>query len=149
VWAPLDAGPAVVLSPKQRIDSVIASRIQEFQDSIRIADGSKRDPTDWTFEKGGQKWGMDSKYIRLGPLSIPTALLGLLPMNNAALQGNVFAAERARQQNAWSREIAEQAQRAMNEDEFRTAVKRLRERKERERQAKKAEETVAGRGESP
>jgi hypothetical protein len=129
------------------VDSVIAERFGRHRDSMALAEGAGRKaecpPTvtacsDWTVEKGGHKWGIDASAIRLGPVSIPTALLALLPLNRAGMQGNVFAAERKRQQDAWSREIADQAQRAMNEDEFRVAVKRLRERKERERAAARA-----------
>jgi hypothetical protein len=50
-------------------------------------------------------------------------------------------------------EIMEQAQRAMNEEEFREAVKRIRERKEREHEAelarKKAAEKAKTAGEQP
>lgn len=146
VWSDLVPAPIIKLTPKERVDSVIAERFAEYRDSLRVAQAAKGpDGSDWTVEKGGYKWGLDRQYIRLGPLSIPTALLGLLPMNSAKAQGNVFAAERARQQNAWSREINEQAQRSLNEDDFRIAVKRLRERKEKERLQKKGErETIAG-----
>ena len=149
VWTDLVNAPTMPKTAKQRVDSVIADRFSHIQDSLRVAQANQgRDPRDWTVEKGGYKWGMDPKFIRLGPVSIPTTLLALLPMNKA-LQGNVFAAERRRQQDAWSREINEQAQRSLNEDEFRVAVKRLRERKEKERQLKKGErETIAGPSES-
>lgn len=144
VWAELVPAPPVRLSPKERVDSVIADRFSAYRDSLALAQAQAgRDPTDWTVEKGGYKWGMDPRFIRLGPVSIPTALLALLPMNRAVGQGNVLATERRRQQDAWSREIAEQAQRSMNEDEFRVAVKRLRERKERERQARRPEAVTA------
>lgn len=145
VWSELVPAPYVPLTQKQRVDSVIAERFRDYQDSLRVAQAARgRDGSDWTVEKGGYKWGLDRSFIRLGPLSIPTALLGLLPMNNASMQGNVFASERMRRQDAWSREINEQAQRSLNEDEFRVAVKRLRERKEKERLQKKAErETIA------
>jgi BRCT domain type II-containing protein len=50
-------------------------------------------------------------------------------------------------------EIQEQAQRAMNEEEFREAVKRIRERKEREHEAelarKKADQQSKTAGERP
>jgi len=86
---------------------------------------------------------MDQQAIRLGKVSIPTALLGLLPFN---MQGNPIAAERDRSQASMRAEILYQSQRALNEDEFRKAVKSLRERKERERQAQekaRAPKTVA------
>lgn len=147
VWSDLVPAPPVKLSARERIDSVIADRFSDYRDSVRLAEGdASKDPSDWTVTKGGYKWGLDPRFIRLGPISIPTPLLALLPLNKAAMQGNVLAAQRSKQQNAWSREIQEQAQRSLNEDEFRVAVKRLRERKEKERAARRAESVVAGEG---
>ena len=96
---------------------------------------------DWTVGKDGNKYGIDKQFIRLGKFSIPTALLGLLPMNQ---QGNPIAYEREKRLAMMRSEILEQAAQAMNEEDFRRAVKAIRERKEKERKAlekKKKEET--------
>jgi hypothetical protein len=135
VWVP--AAP-VVTAPKsavERLDSAVASAFDRYRDSVA---GVTHQPTkfergDWTFEKGGQKWGVDQKYIRLGKVSIPTAVLGLLPLNN---QGNPIAAERQRSSAFMRADIMQHAQAAMNEAEFRQAVRNIRERKERERREK-------------
>jgi len=84
---------------------------------------------DWTVEKNGKKYGIDQQYIRLGKFSIPTALLALLPFN---AQTNPTVADRNRQQMAMRMDIMEHAQMSLNEEEFRRAVKAIRERKERE-----------------
>lgn len=134
VWV---APGEIASAPKtdvQRLDSVIANDIGAFNDSVRVAN-SGRKPGDWTFEKGGKKYGIDSKYIHLGPFSIPTAVLAMLPLN---LTGNPTTYQRNRTLTANHDEIFEQAQRGINDADFEKAVRSIRERKERER--KEAEE---------
>lgn len=131
VWAP----PGIVVSPPktvaQTIDSIIGVAIAPYNDSVAAA-AQKRDPTDWTVEKGGYKWGIDKKAIRLGPVSIPTALLAMLPLN---LQGNPTTIQRDRSYAAMNQDIAWHARQAINEADFMKAVRSIRERKERERAA--------------
>lgn len=124
----------IVAAPKtatQRLDSVIADLIQPYNDSMATQAG-KRKPGDWTIERDGKKYGIDPQYIHLGKFSIPTALLGMLPLN---LQANPVVAERNRASNQLNSDIMSQAQRGMNEADFRKAVKSIRERKEREKNA--------------
>jgi len=131
VWEPPGK---IVGTPKtvaQAIDSIIVDAIAPYNDSVAAA-AQRRDPTDWTIKKGGYKWGMDSRAIRLGPLSIPTALLAMLPLN---ITGNPQAYERNRAYAAMNRDINWHAQQAINEADFMKAVRGIRERKERERAA--------------
>lgn len=124
---------AVVVAPKtpaERLDSVIVGDITAHNDSIRVASGGQRAPGDWTFQHNGQKYGMDSKYIRLGPVSIPTAVLAMLPLNVSA---NPTTSERARTLNSQHDEIFANAQRGINDADFQKAVREIRQRKERER----------------
>jgi hypothetical protein len=131
VWEP----PGIVVSPPktvaETIDSIIGVAIAPYNDSVAAA-AQKRDPTDWTVEKGGYKWGIDKRAIRLGPVSIPTALLALLPLN---LQGNPITMQRERSYAAMNQDIAWHARQAINEADFMKAVRSIRERKERERAA--------------
>jgi len=131
VWEP--PGPVVSApkSVKQTIARLIADAIAPYNDSVAAA-AQRRDPTDWTIEKGGYKWGIDRRAIRLGPVSIPTALLAMLPLN---LQGNPSTMERDRSYAAMNRDITWHAQQAINEADFMKAVRSIRERKERERAA--------------
>jgi hypothetical protein len=134
-------------TPTERLDSVIAGDIGAYNDSVRVANTGKRAPGDWTFEKNGQKYGIDSKYIRLGPVSIPTAILAMLPIN---ITGNPTTYERNKTLTARHDEIFEQAQRGMNNADFDKAVRSIRERKERERREaedvkKKAAQEAASR----
>ena len=139
VWV---APGEIASAPKtgaERLDSLIASDIGAFNDSVRIANGGRK-PGDWTFEKNGQKYGIDSKYIRLGPVSIPTAVLAMLPLN---LTGNPTTYERNKTLTSRHDEIFEQAQRGINDADFEKAVREIRERKERERRDAEAEKKKA------
>lgn len=138
VWV----GPAPIVgepkSAEARLDSALVSRIEDYRDSLAAIHGTgpARRPGDWTIERGGRKYGVDEQFIRLGPISIPTAVLAALPLN---IQGNPIAMEREKRLSMMRAEILEQAQRSLNEQEFRDAVKSIRERKDRER-AREAEE---------
>jgi hypothetical protein len=129
VWVP----PAPMLAPRktteEAVDSVLAARVQAHNDTLALGAG-RRQPGDWTFEHNGKKYGVDPKYIRLGPISIPTAVLAFLPLNVTA---NPILGENERTLTARHDDIMFQAQRSLNEDEFRDAVKHLRQRKEKER----------------
>lgn len=129
----------IVSAPKtatQRLDSAIVAAIQPYNDSI-AAHAGDREPGDWTFEKNGQKFGMDRKFIHLGPVSIPNAILAMLPLN-LNVSGNPVVADRERTLSALNSQIVSQAQRGMNDADFQKAVRSIRERKERERAALKS-----------
>jgi hypothetical protein len=131
VWEPPGGVAAKPQTVKQTLDSLIAEGIAPYNDSVAAA-AQRRDPTDWTIEKGGYKWGIDRKAIRLGPVSIPTALLAMLPLN---LQGNPTTIQRDRAFASMNADINWHAQQAINEADFMKAVRSIRERKERERAA--------------
>lgn len=136
IWAPSAPVVTAPLSAPARLDSAMLPIYTALIDSMRRANGG-RDPGDWTKTIGGQKYGIDRKFIRLGPVSIPTALLALLPLN---IQGNPTTIDHDRRLQQMRGEILEQAARAARDDDFQKAVKSLRERKQKERDdAKKAE----------
>lgn len=140
LWSPPGRIATVPRTPAQQLDSVIIATIGPFNDSVAAA-RSGRAPGDWTFEKNGRKYGVDQKYIRLGPVSIPTAVLALLPLN---VGGGQSMFDRANSSNGRSAEIFAQAQRGINEADFQKAVRSIRERKERERSQKERERSQAG-----
>jgi hypothetical protein len=114
------------------VDSIVDLAIGIVRDSMAIAMG-KRKPGDWTIKgKDGQTWGWDQSGIRLGKVTIPQALLALLPLNVGSGQSPIEARSAA----FIRRDIMDNGQRAISEDEFRAAVKRIRERKEREKREK-------------
>jgi hypothetical protein len=135
VWV---ADPALVYAPKtdeERLDSAFAATLGRYLDSAAANTYSpnKFERGDWTVGPDGRKWGIDQHAIRLGPLSIPTALLGLLPLNQ--WNANPIAMERDRAMMSMRSDILYHANAAMNEEQFRKAVRAIRDRKERERRA--------------
>ena len=130
------ADPEFIYAPKtdeERLDSALYAALRKHMDSLATYryTPNKFERGDWTFEKGGQKFGIDQQYIRLGPVSIPTALLAMLPLNR--MQGNPIQMERDRNNAFMRTDILYHAQAAMNEEQFRKAVEAIRERKDRER----------------
>ena len=122
----------VVRTPAEEVDSVISLAIGIVRDSIAIAAGQRR-PGDWTIKGKGGTWGWDPNgNIRLGKFTIPGALLALLPLNAQSPMSPI-----EQRSVAWIRQdILFHAQRTITEDEFRASVKRIRERKEKERRQK-------------
>jgi hypothetical protein len=146
IWVPSAPVVSAPKSASDRLDSVIVSGLTKYADSMAIANPgpTKFERGDWTVGKDGQKWGIDQQFIRLGKVSIPTALLGLLPLNN--MQGNPIAYERNKALAAMRADIMYHAEAQINEQEFRKTVRAIRERKERERKdqdAKKGDKVVA------
>lgn len=129
------AAPIVPLTRADTLRLMLERGIEAYVDAMGDDDQGRR-PGDWTFNLGGKKWGVDQGMIRLGNFSLPTPVLALLPLNN--VQANPIAAERARRLDAMRSEIVQQAARQMRDDEFDLAVKALRERREKERQAMRA-----------
>ena len=121
----------VVRTPRtvaQDVDSIVDLAIGIYVDSLATA-ARQRKPGDWTVGKDGEKWGVDQNNIYLGKYKLPSALLALLPLNKAGGGSPIEARTTA----YIRRDVMENAQRAISEDEFRAAVKRIRERKEREK----------------
>lgn len=141
LWLPeseIILGP---VGPQTRAESLrvmLAERALVYLDSVADANPQGRQPGDWTFERNGKKYGIDQRMIRLGDFSLPTALLAMLPLN---VQANPTAHERNVRLAAMRNEIQWQAARMARDEEFRDAVRALRERKERER--KEAAEKAA------
>jgi len=143
LWLPESEIILAPTGPQTRADSLrqmLAERAGVFLDSVARENPRGRAPGDWTVDRNGKKYGIDQRFIRLGDFSIPTALLALLPMN---AQANPIAHERQIRMNFMRQEIQMQAARAARDDEFRAAVRALRERKERERTEAEAQKVPA------
>lgn len=133
LWGPPGKIVSAPRTLKQDLDSMIASGVGHYNDSIAAIPATPRwENGDWTVERNGRKYGIDPQFIRLGPVSIPTALLAMLPLN---LTGNPTVQGRNKALNYQHRDITEHAQQAINEADFNKAVRSIRERKERERAA--------------
>jgi hypothetical protein len=120
----------------QRVDSAVRAMIFAYNDSVaKAAALAGRKPGDWTFEKGGQKWGIDGNKIYLGKFAIPSAVLAALPLR---IQGNPGETIADRLVTTRRGEVVEHAQAQYHDIEFKSAVKRIRERKDRERRERLA-----------
>ena len=144
VWT--DPNAVVLALPRsvsEQLDSMLVAGTQRVRDSIALANGQRK-PGDWSWTKDGKKYGWDAEGIHLGGVTIPNELLGL---GAALAQGGILdgvasnpqVGDRARAIRAMTQDINYNAPRAMNAEEFRTAVKRIRERKERERREAREE----------
>jgi len=124
----------VVRSPKERLDSVIAERFAQYADSVASAPKSgvtEDGRADLTFTRGGKKYGWSQRGIVLGDITLPAPLLALLPLNR--IGGN--PSSMLRSENPWQmrNQIQSGAQVALNAETFNQRVKRIRERRDRER----------------
>jgi hypothetical protein len=129
---------------RERVDSAVHAMIYAYNDSVaRAAAVSGKKPGDWTFEKGGQKWGVDGSKIYLGKFAIPSAVLAALPLR---IQGNPGETLTDRLVTTHRGEVLEHAAAQYHDVEFKSAVKRIRERKDRERRERQGEgtKTIAG-----
>ena len=120
----------------ERVDSAVRASIYAYNDSVAKARAlAGKAPVDWTYDgKNGQKWGIDGNKIYLGKFAIPSAVLAALPLR---IQGNQSEAIADRLVGSRRADLLLHADAAFHDDEFKTAVKRIRDRKDKERQEKR------------
>jgi hypothetical protein len=129
-------------TPGERADSAVKATIAAYNDSVALAMGAQgRAPGDWTFDRNGKKYGIDQNKIYLGKFWIPSAVLAALPIRAQANPGETAV---NRLSSTYRGEIMQHAQAQFHDDEFKTAVKRIRERKDRERREKQREQEERG-----
>ncbi|MHB1862717.1 MAG: hypothetical protein ACYCVL_07060 [Gemmatimonadaceae bacterium] len=117
---------APVKTPAEKIDSIVNELYGVMLDSAEAA-GHQRKPGDWTVTtKDGKKYGWDQQGIQLGKFMIPNALFALLPLK---IQANPTLNSRYTDQ--LRADVLFQGRLSITEDEFRAAVKRIRERNEK------------------
>jgi hypothetical protein len=119
------------------LDSAVRQRLMALADSLeRNPEYDPMRPPSWTFERNGRTYGIDAQGIHLGTFTIPTAVLAFLPLP----QGNIDQARANRQLMEMRSDILRAAARAQAEDDFRRAVREIRERKDRERREQRERE---------
>ncbi len=116
-----------------QLDSTVTSRLRAFLDTMPRDSFAPPAAPQWTTEINGKTWGLDGKWIYLGGLKLPAALLALLPFP----QGNIDQSRAAMELMRMREDILQAAQRAQTAAEFRKYVKELRARKDQEREAKR------------
>ena len=124
--------PRGVGTPNQ----VVRGWVAQYWDSVATAQALARaepNPNDWTVRRGDNMFGVDSQFIYFGKFRLPTIVLAALPLT---VQANPSRTERNRILMDMRSDIMYQAMRAQSQAEFDKAVKALRERKQKEREAK-------------
>ncbi len=128
---PIEVG--VVFNPlvlAADLDSLIMERLFAFLAIVPPDSFATPDSPEWTREIGGKKYGIDQKWVHLGDIKLPTALLALLPIPQT---GNVFQAREARNTQRIREEIVENAERMEDMADIRRYIRELRARREAER----------------
>jgi hypothetical protein len=126
-------------SRAELVDRAVTTIVQAYLDSIASDPATKnRGLPSWTTEIAGKKFGLDSKHIYIAGLKIPAAVLALLPIP----AGNID------QNRAYSHlmdlraDLLHAAQRAQTLEEFKTVIREMRLRKQREREFEENQRTA-------
>ena len=146
LWVqPLPAPPrelAAVLSKThiELVDSAVSAIVQAYIDSVLNAPAAPGSaPPSWTTQLMGKTFGIDSKYIYLGGLKIPSAVLAFLPIKGG---GMTMEYSRASRMAAIREDLAYAAQRAATLDDFKRAVRELRAERQRQRELERNQRTL-------
>ncbi len=131
-------------SSAQLADSAVKAMVQAYLDSMAIELARQPGPPNWTTQLGGKKFGVDAQFVYIGGLKIPTLLLALLPIPSGGNQSLAF--DRGGQMFD---DLTRAAARSATLEEFKSAVKALRERSEQEHQLRQAQQQGSGPEEAP
>ncbi|HEV8599341.1 MAG TPA: hypothetical protein VGQ69_08280 [Gemmatimonadales bacterium] len=139
---PRELAEAITRTHMQLVDSAVAAIVQQYIDSVLSAPAAPgAAPPSWTTQIFGKTFGIDSKYIYLGGLKIPSAVLALLPIKSG---GATMEYSQASRLAAIREDLAYASLRAQTLEDFKRAIKELRAERERlhklqENQKKKPE----------
>lgn len=121
-------------SHAELVDSAVTVTIQAFLDSIA------REPQDpnaeWSTNVAGKKYGLSGKYLTIAGLRIPAAVLALLPIGGGSNQLRAF--DRTDDLLA---DLRQAALRAETADQFKEAIRDLRQRKDEQRDFERNQRT--------
>ena len=133
---PRELARRLTRSHEELVDSAVTAVIQAFLDSA-AADSSNRPALpSWTTNIAGTKFGLDSKYLYIAGLKIPAAILALLPLPSGSNESRAFD-----RSGEMYQDLRRAAQRSATLDEFKDAIREIRERKEQEREFEKNRRT--------
>jgi len=137
LWVrPLPAPPRELARELSRghmelVDSAVAAIVQAYVDSVLSAPAAPGSaPPSWTTQIFGKTFGIDSKYIYLGGLRIPSAVLALLPIKG----GTTMEYSQANRLALIREDLQRASARAQTMEEFKRAVKELRAERERQKE---------------
>jgi hypothetical protein len=138
---PRELAQRLTRSKAELVDSAVTAIVQAYLDSIANDPASRNAGLpSWTTQIAGKKFGIDGKNIYVAGLKIPAAVLALLPIRADA--GNVDQNRAYNHLMDIRSDIIYAAQRAQTMEEFKTMIREMRERKEREREFQKNQRTA-------
>jgi hypothetical protein len=136
---PRELAQRLTRSKAQLADSAVTAIVQAYLDSIANDPATKnQEMPSWTTQIAGKKFGIDSKHIYIAGLKIPAAVLALVPIP----AGNIDQNRAYNHLMDLRSDLMYAAQRAENMEEFKTMIREMRERKEREREFEKNQRTA-------
>ena len=128
---PREIAEALAKSHFQLVDSAVSAIVQTYIDSVLNAPAPPGAALpSWTTQLFGKTFGIDSKYIYIAGLKIPSAVLALLPIRGGMTMEYSQAARLA----TIREDLSYAAQRSATLDDFKRAVRELRAERERQRQ---------------
>ena len=134
---PRELAQRLTRSHTELVDSAVTAIIQTFLDSVALDPASRAtELPSWTTTIAGSKFGLDSKWIYVAGLRIPAAVLALLPIPARGNESRAFD-----RSGEMYQDLQRAAQRAANVEEFKGAIREIRERKEREREFERNQRT--------
>jgi hypothetical protein len=126
---PREIAQTLAQTHAELVDSAVSAIVQAYIDSVLNAPETPgQRPPSWTTQIFGKTFGIDSKYIYLGGLKIPSAVLALLPIKGGGATMEYSQANRL----ALIREDLQRASaRAQTMEDFKRAIRELRAERER------------------
>jgi hypothetical protein len=124
--------------PHEDRDSTVVRRLRAMVDSLNVfidQDQRSRQRPTWTADVAGKMFGIDSQFIHVAGIKIPTAALALLPISLP--QGNYDEQMRARQLDQMRQDLMQAARRTETLHLFKQYVRDMRARKQAERDAER------------
>ena len=113
------------------VDSAVSAIVQAYIDSVLSAPAAAgAAPPSWTTQVFGKTFGIDSKYIYLGGLRIPSAVLALLPIKG----GTTMEYSQANRLALIREDLQRASARAQTMEDFKRAIRELRAERERQKE---------------
>jgi len=132
---PADVAGALY-EPKENRDTAVVRRLRAMIDSLNVVidqEQRERKRPAWTTDVAGKEFGIDSQYIHVAGIKVPTAVLALLPITLP--QGNYDEQMRARHLDEMRTDLLQAARRTETLQLFKQYVHDIRARKQAERDA--------------
>jgi hypothetical protein len=128
---PRDIARELTRSHVDLVDSAVAAIVQMYIDSMLTAPSAAgAGLPSWTTQIAGKTFGIDSKYIYLGSLRIPSAILALLPIKG----GTTMEYSQASRLSMIREDLQRASARAQTMEDFKRAIRELRAERERIRE---------------